>query len=76
MPNSVSPTILTTLRNLDLYLVDLIDILFEHKLPARAFGSTNPNVFQTEEARAAAIAVEAAEDKEMPVHVEKSSRVC
>jgi SP family general alpha glucoside:H+ symporter-like MFS transporter len=52
------------------------DLLFEHRVSARRFASTDLDVFDTNEAKAAARAVEMGEDKDLPVHVEKTARVC
>jgi hypothetical protein len=53
-----------------------IDLLFEHRVTARKFGSTDLDVFDSEEGKIAARAVAMGEDKDLPVHVEKTSRVC
>ncbi|EPS38206.1 hypothetical protein H072_8093 [Dactylellina haptotyla CBS 200.50] len=45
-----------------------LDLLFEKKISARKFGSTNVDVYGTEESERAALAV----DKELPLHIEKA----
>ena len=52
------------------------DLLFEHRISARRFASTDLDVFASDEAKLAARAVEMGEDKDLPVHVEKTARVC
>lgn len=56
--------------------VRLIDILFEQRISARRFAGTDLDVFATEEGKTAARAIEMGEDKDLPVHVEKTNRVC
>jgi len=53
-----------------------VDLLFEHRISARRFASTDLDVFASDEAKLAARAVEMGEDKDLPVHVEKTARVC
>lgn len=74
--NASHPTLTALGHRADYPSTSRADLLFEHRVSARRFASTDLDVFDTNEAKAAARAVEMGEDKDLPVHVEKTARVC